>query len=524
MGWVRYGGLALRMVQSGDWVVPREGSAIYLAKPPLIVWMIAWVTPAAGNVPVWTLHLPVALSFVATLTATGLFARRWFGRWEPALVAVALLATSWEFTTLARSRRLDPLFAACLTCSLVCTWQLLEARGLSSGRRLLLVLANAFWLALATLAKGPLGPAYVAGIAALHALWTRRGRRFRPLPWLAGATLFALLVLPWPVLLVARLGWEESVAQLTRTDFTTRTGPWWTYLVGLPLRLGPWLLMLPALLAWLARERAWRASRTLRFLLLWLVVMWAPLQLSETRHHRYLLPLFPALALLMTALWYEEGTGRLRALGGWPARLRVAAPVAVFVAILAVGVASPLVAAFVPQVREEGWGGAVLVLGLGCLAAGGGALWRLRRSGDLAAALRAACLLALLGFAVYDGVRAAWFARHTQLPEIRAALEPFRAGAPAVFRSTRHGLTSRHDIYLITGRWIESVRDPDAVADWLAEAGEGALLVTDEPIARRLAEDPRIELGPSTPVPTMRHPLQLAPARLKLPAGRPPRD
>src|SRR4029450_12799310 len=56
---------AVRMIETGDYVVPRVGSEPYLRKPPLINWLVAASFKTFGQRNEWTARLPSALWVLA---------------------------------------------------------------------------------------------------------------------------------------------------------------------------------------------------------------------------------------------------------------------------------------------------------------------------------------------------------------------------------------------------------------------------------------------------------------------------
>ena len=165
--------------------------------------------------------------------------------------------------------------------------------------------AAVFWTALAAgvLLKGPL-IVMVVGLAAVALILVDHSVRWLlALKPLAGIVWFALLVLPWFLAIIGRAGdafFAESVGQdLLSKVFAgqeSHGAPPGTYFVLF------WLTFWPgATLAALATPAAWAARRepTTKFLLAWLVPSWLVLELVMTKLPHYVLPLYPAIAILI---------------------------------------------------------------------------------------------------------------------------------------------------------------------------------------------------------------------------------
>ncbi|HAK05648.1 MAG TPA: hypothetical protein DCO65_00005, partial [Spartobacteria bacterium] len=60
---------AVAMLESGNYIVPRVGSAAYFRKPPLINWLVAASFKVFGQRNEWTARLPSALCVLAVAVA-----------------------------------------------------------------------------------------------------------------------------------------------------------------------------------------------------------------------------------------------------------------------------------------------------------------------------------------------------------------------------------------------------------------------------------------------------------------------
>jgi len=162
-----------------------------------------------------------------------------------------------------------------------------------------------FWTAIAVgvLLKGPL-IAMVVGLAAVALIAIDRSARWlwglKPLP---GVVWFACLVLPWFIAIIGRAGeafFAESVGQDLLSKIVTgqesHGAPPGYYFILF------WLTFWPgATLAAIATPAVWAARRApaTKFLLAWLVPSWIVLELVVTKLPHYVLPLYPAVAILI---------------------------------------------------------------------------------------------------------------------------------------------------------------------------------------------------------------------------------
>ncbi len=161
------------------------------------------------------------------------------------------------------------------------------------------------WTALAAgiLIKGPLILMVVGLTAVALAIADRSARWLMRLRPLVGVLWMLILVLPWFVAIMARAGdsfLQESVGQdLLAKVFQgqeTHGAPPGYYLLLF------WLTFWPAApLAAIAAPSVWRERRepAVRFLLAWIVPSWIVFELVITKLPHYVLPLYPAIAILI---------------------------------------------------------------------------------------------------------------------------------------------------------------------------------------------------------------------------------
>lgn len=291
----------LTMLRSGDWTVPRHNEQPWLDYPPLTYWAAAATARLCGSEAPVVLRLPVALA-AALLVGCTAYATVAVGGLRAGLMAGVVLATVPQFLFQAANLHPDMLFA--LTQGLgiaVYAWSWVGHQGRSGWRCWLGRSAGFACLGLAVLAKGPLGlllPGLVLG------LWHVCRREWAGLLALAPLSLVALAVcLPWyasaDAALEAGTVWHEVKAQnLARFGDGVARGhlkPWYYYLVGTWAQWAPWSVLFP-----LALQEGWRRRQepVLRLALIWVLTSLIFLSLAATKREVYLLPAYPALALL----------------------------------------------------------------------------------------------------------------------------------------------------------------------------------------------------------------------------------
>ena len=397
---------AREMVADGHWVVPHVNGVVSTDKPPLFFWLIAVLSlpfQAVGNV---TARLPSVLASLGTLLLTLRLGGRLYGP-RIAEWSAGVLCVTYLFWDKARTSQTDAL----LCCLILVAVSAFEAfRSEQSNPRSAGLL---FWAAagLAVLAKGPIGVVLPVGIALITLAWDRKLARLRHFAPLSGPLVFAAIVAAWAV--PASLWNPElySVTDSLREHFVDRAmqgmhhaQPFWYYAKALPPLLFPWTLLVPGALV-----LAWR-GRTASDRLLLVIVVFTVLVFSISTEKRalYVLPSFPAYAILIARL--IETALQPQSEGGLSRRwvsLPMGCVAAVFV-LLGLGLIG-----FGGKVEElPRWG--TVTLGLLMAAAGGAAAWALARRTlgravvTVGAGTAAICLfVALAVFPVFNETKSA---------------------------------------------------------------------------------------------------------------------
>jgi 4-amino-4-deoxy-L-arabinose transferase-like glycosyltransferase len=285
-----------------DRVLLRLNDEAYTQKPPLYFWLAAMAGEPGGRVTEFAARLPSALSGVALVACVVLGGARALGL-GVGLLAGSLLLTTWDVAHLARRAQLDVLMTLFTTMALFAFWQLQRLTSEQRRQPLLLLLYGS--LGLAVLTKGPVGflvPVLVMGV--FLASEGRLGEWRRVFP----AWGFALALGPTALWLAAAVAlappgfFEAAVVDNLWGRFfrgTSHARPFYYYLYQFPIHGLPWTPLW--LLVWVMRGRAVGdvdRARFWRFAGVWIATVLVFFSLSSGKRALYLLPAFPAVALL----------------------------------------------------------------------------------------------------------------------------------------------------------------------------------------------------------------------------------
>jgi 4-amino-4-deoxy-L-arabinose transferase-like glycosyltransferase len=301
----RYAQIAREMLERSDWVTPTLIGKPWLEKPALYYWE-AMVAFRAFGVSDRAARLPGACDAALLVAAIYFFLRRFRpgSEMDGALIAAGCAGV----VGFAHAAATDMPLAACFSIALLGWYAWYESR-----RRVYLA-AFYIFLALGTLAKGPVAPALAAVIIFLLAGLKRDWRAIAPTLWIPGIVLYLVVALPWYIAVQLRnpeflrvFILEHNLARFSANVYH-HPQPFWFYLPVFLLAMMPWALALIVAvwerirLIWAKRKRAFSSAEDswALFLLIWILVPVLFFSASQSKLPGYILPAVPAGALLVS--------------------------------------------------------------------------------------------------------------------------------------------------------------------------------------------------------------------------------
>ncbi|MFO0898721.1 MAG: glycosyltransferase family 39 protein [Pirellulales bacterium] len=408
----RNAGCAEQMWKQGEWIVPTFNGELRAHKPALLYWfmMSAYSVFGPGE---FAARFWSAAFGVGTCLLTYQIGRRLFSAHAGVWAALAL-ATSLNFGIVARAATPDSVYIFFSTAALavfafgvVTQCEVRAPRILEVNRR---TLAAAYVLmGIAVLAKGPIGvllPGFAQFLFLLYAPLPRMddagGHRSRwqalvarlGAPWRPG-NVAAVLWSQQPLLAIAIVGaialpWYVAVGARTEGSFLAtffgehnvgrfvrpmegHSGPIFYYLIAVLVGFFPWSCFAGSMCAgWWQRVKAGGPERMAAiFVACWAGAYLGFFSLAGTKLPSYVLPAYPALALIAGAFLKGLLAGRFDARRYW-------APVS-FACLAFVGLGLVIGAVVVVQRYLPGeW--ALVGIGVAPLAAGLASLWLLQQN------------------------------------------------------------------------------------------------------------------------------------------------
>jgi len=353
----RYAQIAREMLNRSDWITPTLDGKPWLEKPPLYYWqaMLSYgvarslpstssrasvpnndpnadthpssrqnASPSASDgVTDQTARLPGAIDATLMIAAIYLFLRR--SRPGSELDGALIAASCAGVIGFARAAATDMPLAATFTIALLGWYSWYERRHHAD------LAVFYLFLALGTLAKGPVAPALAALTVLLFVATKRDWQLISQTLWLPGIAVFIVVSLPWYVAVQMRnpeffrfFILEHNLGRFS-TNIYHHPQPFWFYLPVFLLALMPWSLWLIASVVEPIR-RFWREGRQACesaedswtfFLLIWMFVPVLFFSASQSKLPGYILPSVPAAALLVSDYFSarrDAGVGLSKAL------------------------------------------------------------------------------------------------------------------------------------------------------------------------------------------------------------------
>jgi 4-amino-4-deoxy-L-arabinose transferase-like glycosyltransferase len=342
---------AREMLERGDWVVPTFNYELRTQKPVLLYWLIMASYQVLG-VNEFAARLPSALLAVGTTLVTFHLARRLFSP-RVGLLAGIMVATCLMFGVAGRAATPDSCLIFFTTLSLYLYVRSVPqfapscATGSASAstdeaylpRRWLDFVLMYAAMALAVLAKGPVGlllPIATIGVFVLiigrsgdsakkwHARFRDVAMRFARTAWamrpLTIILVVSVITAPWYVLVAIRTDGEwtrgffgvENLARF-QNAMEGHSGSILYYIPAILIGFFPWSIVLPAAVWFAVRDSFSVSPRSPAYLLLlcWAGVWFGLFSLAGTKLPSYVLPAYPALAIMAAAFvdrWLTEPT------------------------------------------------------------------------------------------------------------------------------------------------------------------------------------------------------------------------
>jgi len=310
----RYAQVSREMVNGGDWILMHRNGALYTDKPPLFFWLVALSSLLWQGFSPFAIRLPSALFGTLTVLLTFFIGKRLYSS-RTGFLSGLILATSVQFAYLSTRGNIDTTLTFFTTASILCflRWYQHRPEGEASPARMKGLAFYGYYggMALATLAKGPVGFILPFAVTLLFLLVQKEWKGIKTMRLLPGILLFVAVVLAWYLPAVLRGGeyylnktlLHHSIDRFAKGSSHIR--PIYYYLYNFPADFLPWIIFLPAAMIYGFSRGMTARRKEFLFLTVWFVFIFLFFTLSKGKRGLYFLPLFPAASLMIGKLWED---------------------------------------------------------------------------------------------------------------------------------------------------------------------------------------------------------------------------
>lgn len=311
------------MLETGNWVLPRNNGGEMAYKPPFFHWCVAAVSAINGEVTEATSRIPSAIALIVMIISCFLFYQKRHNT-NIAFLTALVAFTSFELHRAGANCRVDMVLTALTVCALYLLYRWYE-NGMK-GIPLVAILL----MGLGTLTKGPVGsliPCLVIGCL----LFLRRVNF-----WKAFLLMFIwglLSLIPYAIWFYFAwqqggqefldLMYEENIGRMTNTmGYNSCVEPWYYNFITVISGYVPWTLMLLISLLFLKYKKPSQPKTWWKSFMVWIhkqddvdlfslvsiIVIFVFYCIPQSKRSVYLMPIYPFIAYFITLfiLWLEQ--------------------------------------------------------------------------------------------------------------------------------------------------------------------------------------------------------------------------
>ena len=320
----RFAQATKQMLETHEYVDIRFQNEVRYKKPVGIYWLQAAAVKAGevvgvprARTTIWLYRLPSLAGAIFAVLLTYWAALAFVAR-RGALVAALMMASSVLLGVEARLAKTDAMLLFTSVAAMGAMARIYLASQRTPEVKIGWGQPAILWTALAAgaLLKGPLILMFVGLTAIVLSIVDRSARWLWSLRPFAGFVWLLLLVSPWFVAIVAKSGGNFFVEALGHDMLDKVTSgqeahgapPGFYFLLF-------WVTFWPgSVLTGLAAPIVWKSRREpgARFLLAWLIPSWLVFEAVMTKLPHYVLPLYPAIAILIAGTLEPAGLSKLR--------------------------------------------------------------------------------------------------------------------------------------------------------------------------------------------------------------------
>jgi 4-amino-4-deoxy-L-arabinose transferase-like glycosyltransferase len=298
---------AKEMLANDNWVIPTFNGEVRLQKTPLSYWLVASVAKITGSVNEFSARLPSASLAVLSAAAILYFTAQWL-KFPIAVLSAAVWISTLAFIRYSHNGRPEMTLCTFVMISMLSFYSAIKTQ----SRRRQISYMLIFWLSfsLAMLAKGPAPLVLIAPPIFFYFAIFRQWNKLKLTLPIIGTILFLLIVLPWPIMVAAKVPdgwafWKREFIDRFMGDYASGHKPFWYYLPIMFLFTAPFSAFVPHAIA-APFCHVWERKRPVMwYLWLWFVLQILIMSISGGKRQHYIFPAMPAFSILAAICLYD---------------------------------------------------------------------------------------------------------------------------------------------------------------------------------------------------------------------------
>lgn len=332
----RYAVISRDLIYSFNWNNLNLNLVPFLEKPPLYFWLVGGSIKLFGGLTPFAARFPIASLAMFIVFFTYFFGKRVISR-KFGMISALVLLTSMFFLILSHIAILDMVLTVFVTSAIYCGF----LTHFSDDRT-----RKYFWwytylfMGLAFLSKGILGLVIPFAVFFVYGLITKTAKDiFKPVNMLPGIVIFLLISAPWHYIMYQEYGFRfireyflvHHFARFINSEYIGRERPFFYFVPVFLLGFMPWTFSFIAFVINGAKkignkyksiegdffakmgavlDTSTNEKKLLVFSSLYFIIVFLLFSSSSTKLPTYILPVFPAAALLTGFYWWESDEKR----------------------------------------------------------------------------------------------------------------------------------------------------------------------------------------------------------------------
>ena len=295
----RYVEVAREMIALKNYIIPHLNGHVYAHKPPMFFWAIAFMFEVFGEFKVWIARLVPAISGFFIVIITYFYASSVFNK-KVGFFSAIILSSTVTMMHLSRRCNIDTLF----TLFILIAIYLLHLGIINKDKQKIYFLLSCVFQGIGVITKGPLAFIFPFFTLLSYCIFTNDRKTLKKTPWFLGLIVILAITCAW-LIPAAVTGGKEYIMAIALKHTIGRYAHginhprnFFYYFYMFPLDFMPWSFFLPLVISKGLFNRKEKMDKNILWFFCWFVINFIFMSFSTEKRGLYLLPLYPAAAII----------------------------------------------------------------------------------------------------------------------------------------------------------------------------------------------------------------------------------